>query len=235
MIGKDFWANAAAALAGEGGLEEVEALVRKRLIEPVRRAGVPRDFFQFRHILVRDAVYGSLSRRAGRRSTSASPTGSWVGRSRIGQIEEIVGYHLETAHRCRRELLGSQERVEELAHRAAAHLSNAAAEAAARQDDAAAAALLARWRCAGEWQLGPVGASGATGRARHRPGAGREAERANQVLAEARQAVVASGDERAEARMRVLEANLKLTDPVVDQPRAHRGRAGARGVPPALR
>ena len=27
VIGKEFWADAAAALAGEGGLEEVEALV----------------------------------------------------------------------------------------------------------------------------------------------------------------------------------------------------------------
>ena len=44
---------------------------------------------------------------------------------------------------------------------------------------------------------------------------GGETERADQVLAEARRAVVAAGDERAEARMRVLEANLKrLTDPV---------------------
>ena len=218
VIGKDFWANAAAALAGEGGLEEVEALVQKRLIEPVRRAGVPRDFFQFRHILVRDAVYGSLSKA--RRATLHERFADWLlswSESRIGQVEEIVGYHLETAHQCRRELLGSQERVEELAHRAASHLSNAGRRAAARQDDAAAAALLARAVAL----LAESGGSDPSARLEPLVELGTalvrggETERANQVLAEARRAVVAVGDERAEARMRVLEANLKrLTDPV---------------------
>ena len=218
MIGKEFWANAAAELAGEGGLEEVESLVRKRLIEPVRSAGVPRDFFQFRHILVRDAVYGALSKA--RRAVLHQRFADWLlgwSESRFGQIEEIVGYHLETAHHCRRELLGSAERVEELAHRAATHLSNASRRASARQDDAAAAALLAR-------AVALLAESGGSDpAARLEPLVelgtalvrGGETERADQVLAEARRAVVAVGDESAEARMRVLEANLKrLTDPV---------------------
>jgi class 3 adenylate cyclase/tetratricopeptide (TPR) repeat protein len=218
VIGKDFWADAAAALAGEGGLEEVESLVRKRLIEPVRRPGVPRDFFQFRHILVRDAVYGALSkaRRADLHEGFADWLLGWSG-SRIGQIEEIVGYHLETAHDCRQGLLGSAQHVEQLAYRAASHLANAGRRAAARQDDAAAAALLAR-------AVALLAESGGSDpAARLEPLVelgtalvrGGETERADQVLAEARRAVVAAGDERAEARMRVLEANLKrLTDPV---------------------
>ncbi len=218
VIGKEFWADAAAALAGDGGFEEVEALVGKRLIEPVRRTGVPRDFFQFRHILVRDAVYGALSKA--RRATLHERFADWLlgwSESRLGQVEEIIGYHLETANQCRRELLGSAEQVEELALRAAAHLSNAGKRAAARQDDAGAAALLAR-------AVALLAESGGSdpaarleplidlGMALIRGG---ETERADQVLAEARRAVVAVGDERAEARMRILEANLKrLTDPV---------------------
>ena len=217
VIGKEFWADAAAALAGEGGLEEVESLVGKRLIEPVRRAGVPRDFFQFRHLLVRDAVYSALSkaRRAALHERFADWLLGWSD-SRRGQTEEIVGYHLETAHHSRRELLGSAERVEELAHRAATHLSNAGRRASARQDDAAAAALLARAVAllaeSGESdpaaRLEPLVELG-TALVR-----GGETERADQVLAEARRAVIAVGDERAEARLRVFEANLKrLTDP----------------------
>ncbi len=218
MIGKDFWADAAAALAGDGGLEEIEALVHKRLIEPVRRPGVPRDFFQFRHILVRDAVYGSLSKA--RRAMLHERFADWLlgwSETRLGQVEEIIGYHLETAHHCRRELLGSAELVEELARRAASHLSNAGRRAAARQDDAAAAALLARAVAL----LAEGGGSDPAARLEPLVELGTalvrggETERADQVLAEARRAVVAVGDERAEARMRVLEANLKrLTDPV---------------------
>jgi class 3 adenylate cyclase/tetratricopeptide (TPR) repeat protein len=218
VIGKEFWADAAAALAGEGGLEEVEALVGKRLIEPVRRKGVPRDFFQFRHILVRDAVYGALSKA--RRATLHERFADWLlgwSESRLGQVEEIVGYHLETAHAARRELLGPPEPLDALARRAAKHLSSAGKRAAARQDDAGAAALLAR-------AVGLLAAGGGSdpagrleplielGMALVRGG---ETERAEQVLADARRAVVAAGDERAEARMRVLEANLKrLIDPV---------------------
>ena len=145
VIGREFWADAAAALAGEGGIEEIEALTRKRLIEPVRRKGVPRDYFQFRHILVRDAVYGALSkaRRAALHERFADWLLGWSD-SRLGQVEEIVGYHLETAHQSRRDLLGSPEPLEKLARRAAGHLSNAGKRAAARQDDAGAAALLSR-------------------------------------------------------------------------------------------
>ena len=217
VIGKDFWANAAAALAGEGGLEEVEALVHKRLIEPVRRAGVPRDFFQFRHILVRDAVYGSLSKA--RRATLHERFADWLLGWSVADRPDRGDRGLPPGDRPSvpagaARLPGAGRGA---CHRAAAHLSNAGRRAAARQDDAAAAgaARARRGAARGEWRLGPVGASGATGGARHRPGAGRETERANQVLAEARRAVVASGDERAEARMRVLEANLKrLTDPV---------------------
>jgi tetratricopeptide (TPR) repeat protein len=218
VIGKEFWADAAAALAGEGGLEELDSLVQKRLIEPVRRKGVPRDFFQFRHILVRDAVYGALSKA--RRATLHERFADWLLRwseSRLGQVEEIVGYHLETAHTARRELLGPAEPLDALAQRAAKHLASAGKRAAARQDDAGSAALLAR-------AVGLLAAGGASdpegrleplielGMALVRGG---ETERAEQVLADARRAVVAAGDERAEARMRVLEANLKrLTDPV---------------------
>ena len=146
VIGREFWLGAAAAVAGEGGQGEIDLLVRKRLLEPVERSSAQDDlYYRFRHILVRDAIYESLSkaRRAQLHERFADWLGEWS-ESRLAQFEEIVGYHLEAAHRFRRELLGSNQHVEELAHRAATHLTNAGQRAAMRQDDAAAAALLTR-------------------------------------------------------------------------------------------
>lgn len=217
VIGKEFSAGDVLDLAGEGGRDELDSLVRKRLIEPVRRVGTPADFFQFRHILVRDAVYESLSkaRRAVLHEHFADALLRW-GETRIGQVEELVGYHLETAHTWRRELLGQPEHSEELARRAAAHLANAGRRASARQDDGAAAGLLTRAVAL----LAESGASDPSARLEPLVELGMalvrggETERADQVLADARRAVVAVGDERAEARMRILEVNLKrLTDP----------------------
>ncbi len=217
VIGKEFSARDAVELAGHGGSVEFESLIRKRLIERVRRTGVPADYFQFRHILVRDGVYESLSksRRADLHGRYADSLLERSG-SRLGQVEELIGYHLETAYKLRRELLGPAEPAEALAKRAASHLANAGRRASARQDDAAAAGLLTR-------AVSLLAESGATDpTARLEPLVelgtalvrGGETERADQVLAEARKAVLATGDERSEARMRILEVNHKrLTDP----------------------
>lgn len=216
VIGREFAPQAAIALAGAGGEAELDALVEKRLIERVRRNGGPRDL-QFRHILVRDAAYDSLSKA--RRAALHERFADWLldrADTRLGQVEEIVGYHLETAYRARRELLGAPAETERLAQRAARHLSQAGQRAAARQDDAAAAALLthAVTLLAEGGSVDPA--------ARLEPlielgtslVRGGETERADDVLAEARRVVVATGDERATARMHVLEANLKrLSDP----------------------
>lgn len=218
VIGKEFSASDAIELAGLGGEANFESLVRRRLVEPVRRSGTPADYFQFRHILVQDVVYESLSksRRATLHERFADALLRWAETRRPGQIEELVGYHLETAHTWRRELLGSPAHSEKIARRAANHLANAGRRASARQDDAAAAGLLTR-------AVALLAESGASDpAARLEPLVelgmalvrGGETERADQVLAEARRAVVAVGDSLAEARMRLLEVNLKrLTDP----------------------
>jgi class 3 adenylate cyclase/tetratricopeptide (TPR) repeat protein len=231
VIGKEFAADDVIQLAGEGDPADFESLIRKRLIEPVRRNGTPQAFFQFRHILVRDAVYESLS-KAGRAAIHERFADLLLegDESRRGQIEEHIGYHLEQAHRWRRELLGPPERSEDLARRAANHLANAGRRASARQDDAGAAGLLTR-------AVALLADSGATdpsarleplvelGMALVRNG---ETDRADQVLAEARRAVVSAGDQLSEARMRLLEVNLKrLTDPPWW---AEHGRAVAEGA-----
>ncbi len=232
VIGREFSLTAATAVAGEGGQDEIDGLVGKRLIEPVDRASAQGDTYMFRHILVRDAVYETLSkaRRAQLHERFADWLAEWS-ESRLPQWEEIVGYHLEAAYRFRRELLGSNQHVEELAQRAAVHLSRAGQRAAARQDDGAAAALLTR-----SVTLMAESDGAADPTARLEPLVelgmalvrGGETERAELVLAEGRRAVAQTGDERSEARMRILEANLKR---LIDPPWwMENGRAAAEGA-----
>ena len=217
VIGREFWLGAAAGLAGRGGQDEVDSLIRKQLIEPVDRTGAQDDLYRFRHILVRDAVYDSLSkaRRAELHERFADWIGEWSN-SRLSQFEEIVGYHLEAAYECRRELLGPTEHADSLAARAATHLALAGKRAAARQDDTGAAALLSR----AVTLLAESGISDPSARLEPLVELGMalvrggETARAEQVLADGRRAVAQSSDERSEARMLVLEANLKrLVDP----------------------
>ena len=82
------------------------ALVRKELIRPGAlrscRAG---DAFKFRHILIRDAAYEALPKSE--RAILHERFADWLERTvgeRLAEYEEIVGYHLEQAHRYRTEL-----------------------------------------------------------------------------------------------------------------------------------
>ena len=84
-------------------------------------------------------------KRTSSSSTSSSP--SWIEakrRDRAGEIEEIVGYHLEQAYRSLAELGLSNERIESLARRAAAPLASAGRRAFARGDMPAAVNVLSR-------------------------------------------------------------------------------------------
>jgi class 3 adenylate cyclase/tetratricopeptide (TPR) repeat protein len=215
VFGKEFYVGAVSELTGRAVGEPLEALVRKQLVERIRRPGAADDFYRFRHLLVRDAVYEAMSKA--RRAELHERVADWLlerSESRLAQIEEIVAYHLESAYRYRRELLTDNERAAELASRAAKHLIAAGRRAANRQDDLGAASLLSR--------AVALLAEGGTasrleplvelGMALIRGG---ETARAEQVLADARRTVVGEGDERAEARMRILELHLKrLIDPL---------------------
>jgi predicted ATPase/class 3 adenylate cyclase len=228
VIGKEFWANAVAQLTGQPVEEPLDALIRKQLVERIRRPGVADDYYRFRHLLVRDAVYESMPKA--RRAALHEQVADWVAEwseSRFAQVEEIVAYHLESAYRFRRELLAADDRAAELASRAAKHLIAAGRRAANRQDDAGAASLLSRAVAllAEEGTSSRLEPLVELGMALIRGG---DTTRAEEVLAEARRAVVGEGDERAETRMRVLELHLKrLIDP---EWWAEHGRAAAAQV-----
>jgi predicted ATPase/class 3 adenylate cyclase len=144
VVGKLFSREAIAALVpDESSVDEhLGALVRKDLIRPDRTAD---DAFRFRHILIRDAAYLGLSKEA--RAGLHEEFGSWLERERPGrrrEYEEILGYHLEQAHRHRSELAAADEHTGALATKAAELLASAGRRAALRGDMPAAVGLLTR-------------------------------------------------------------------------------------------
>jgi DNA-binding SARP family transcriptional activator/class 3 adenylate cyclase len=114
------------------------ALVRKEYIRPHESA---EDTFRFEHILLRDAAYGRM--RKSLRSDLHERFADW--REGSGEeFDEIVGYHLEQAHRCLIEVSPADARAAELSERAAACLGTSGVRAYARGDMPAAARLLHR-------------------------------------------------------------------------------------------
>ena len=121
------------------------ALARKDLIRPDRPEFAGEDAFRFRHLLIRDAAYDALPKET--RAELHERFAGWlqtVAGDRLAEYEEIVGYHLEQAHRYREELGVADRGHLELARRAAKLLGTAGWRALDRGDAAAAGALLER-------------------------------------------------------------------------------------------
>jgi predicted ATPase/class 3 adenylate cyclase/DNA-binding winged helix-turn-helix (wHTH) protein len=121
------------------------SLIRRDVIRP-DRAGLGEDeAFRFRHMLIRDAAYRSLSKET--RAQLHERFAAWLVRtagSRLGEFEEIVGYHLERAYRLLGELGTLDTDAEELAARGAERLESAGRRALARSDYPGAVSLLER-------------------------------------------------------------------------------------------
>ncbi len=118
----------------------------KQFIQPTTASGED-DGYRFHHVLVRDATYQSLLKRA--RATLHEQFVSWAERvneerGREIEFEEILGFHLEQAVRYRGELGPLDEHGRDLATRAATKLSSAGMRALDRSDMPAAANLLGR-------------------------------------------------------------------------------------------
>jgi class 3 adenylate cyclase len=149
VVGRSFSGGAVLELTGGDDRDELErqlsALVAKQLIEPdgSRFAGEPT--FSFDHILVRDVAYQGILK--GQRSELHAGFAAWLERvagERANEYEEILGYHLERAHRYLAELGPLDERGHELATRAAARLGSSGGRALARGDIGPAVNLLER-------------------------------------------------------------------------------------------
>ena len=120
------------------------ALVRKELIRPDRPQLAGEDGFRFRHLLLRDAAYEALPKAT--RADLHERYATWLESSeaQLTEHDEILGHHLEQAHRYRVELGPEDERSRELALRAGRLLAEAGRRAHARGDDGAARTLLER-------------------------------------------------------------------------------------------
>jgi tetratricopeptide (TPR) repeat protein len=109
-------------------------------LRPERPQFPGEDAFRFRHLLIRDAAYDALPKAS--RAELHERFAVWIGEhGELVELDEVVGYHLEQAHRYRVELGTSDDR---LAFRAAERLASAGDRAAARGDVRAATNLLAR-------------------------------------------------------------------------------------------
>ena len=214
VIGREFWWGAVSDLLPDalrpavGG--HLQTLVRKGLILPERSTLVGEDAFRFHHILIQDASYQGLPKE--RRAELHERFAGWM-EERLGErmveFEEVVGYHLEQAHRYRAELGAADTGVGE---RAAAHLATAGRRALARGDIAAAVTLLER-----SASLLPAGAPA---RAALLPDLSEalmetgELARAHELLAEAIASAEAAGDGGLRSHATIVRLSLmESTDP----------------------
>jgi class 3 adenylate cyclase/tetratricopeptide (TPR) repeat protein len=125
--------------------EQLSDLTQKQLIRPEERDVA--DLFRFEHIMIRDAAYNRLLKRA--RADLHERFANWAEkvnreRHRETEYQEILGYHLEQAYRYLAQLGPLDEHGQEVGARAAAKLAAAGRRAFERGDMAAAANLLER-------------------------------------------------------------------------------------------
>ena len=141
--GRVFHRGAVFALAdGDGQVDQrLVSLVRKELVRPDRAQLPGDDAYRFRHLLIRDAAYDALPKSV--RADLHRRFAAWLEEhgTRLVELEEILGYHLEQAARYLVEL-GRSEPA--LAEQAAARLVAAGRRAEWRGDDSAAAGLFER-------------------------------------------------------------------------------------------
>lgn len=150
VIGLEFPQSAVESLAPQAVRAELPAhlgtLTRKQFIRPAASSGVGL-VYRFHHHLVRETVYNGLLKRA--RANLHLEFVRWADRAnadsdRSLEFEEILGYHLEQAHRYLRELGPLDGQGQATGSDAAKRLSAAGRRAAARGDMHAAASLYRR-------------------------------------------------------------------------------------------
>ncbi len=117
-------------------------LVRKELIRATSPTFPEDEGFRFRHLLIRDAAYESLPKAT--RAELHERFADWLSTHELVEQDEIVGYHLEQAHRYRAELDPGDPALRALADRVSDHLVSAAQAAMDRGDFNAGRSLFRR-------------------------------------------------------------------------------------------
>ncbi|MBA2725971.1 MAG: AAA family ATPase, partial [Actinobacteria bacterium] len=147
VIGSTFSVNAVRHLSPGSEKDDVSkhlmALVRKELIRQSEDGLDDEESFRFRHILIRDATYDSISKET--RADMHLRFASWLEELKTSEtigFEEILAHHLSEAHRYRGELGSPADELRSLALEAAAHYETSGLRALARNDYRAAGKLL---------------------------------------------------------------------------------------------
>jgi class 3 adenylate cyclase len=149
VVGKIFQRSAVTELSSPDSRNDLGSrlmtLVRKELVRPDRSSTTGDEAFRFRHLLVRDAAYASLTKE--QRADLHARFADWLERmapDRMLEYEEVIGYHLEQAYRYRSELGLTDDLTAVLRRRATERLRAAGMRALGRSDEPAARSLLSR-------------------------------------------------------------------------------------------
>lgn len=148
VVGREFSRGAVAELLPPGQRDglgpALERLRQKEMVEPAGGYWIDEPVFRFHHVLLRDAAYRRLLKevRADRHERLARWLAPQAGA--VADHDEVLGYHLEQAHRYRVELGLFDDHTVAVGHEAAARLSSAGRRALDRDDLPAAATLLRR-------------------------------------------------------------------------------------------
>jgi tetratricopeptide (TPR) repeat protein len=145
VVGEEFWSGAVRELTQSDPSRPLLELVRAELIRPRDSLLRGEDAYEFVHLLIRDAAYGSTPKET--RADLHELLADWLQAKDEEQgvrHDEIIGYHLEQAHRYRAELGPRDENALELAARAGDHLASAGHRAYLHGDTPAALSLLSR-------------------------------------------------------------------------------------------
>jgi len=127
--------------------DHLRGLTRKQLVRAIEDETAEDAIYRFHHLLIRDAAYQGLLKRSRARLHEQFVTWADVvnaQRGRATEFEEILGYHLEQAHRYRTELGPLDAHGVELGIQASDRLGSAGTRAIGRGDMPAAASLLGR-------------------------------------------------------------------------------------------
>ena len=127
-------------LFGREADKELGSLTKKEFVEPARGGGC-----RFRHALIRDAAYRSISKA--RRAKLHERLALWMDETlgpRVSDYAAIIGYHFEQAFSLRRDLAPRDISLRELASSAAQRLAAAGKRAHSRDDMEAVKSLMSR-------------------------------------------------------------------------------------------
>ncbi|MGH2446603.1 MAG: ATP-binding protein [Candidatus Limnocylindria bacterium] len=127
--------------------DHLTSMVRKRLVQEEPEHDADGADYRFHHVLIRDAAYHGVLKRA--RADLHERFADWlerisVQRDRPGELDEVIGYHLEQAYGYRGQLGPIDAHARVLGSRAAEKLATAGRRAFVRGDLPAAVDLLGR-------------------------------------------------------------------------------------------